>query len=64
MRSFFYLCNVGGEEIIDTEMHSIIGACLPVQRRQLSSTELSKDEASSDAYKELQKKDKWWLSYM
>lgn len=45
-------------------MHSVIGACLPVQRRQLSFAELSEDEASSYAYEELQEKDKWWLSHM
>lgn len=59
-----HFCNVGGQEVIDTKMHSIVGACLPVQRRQLSFTKLPEDEAGSDAYEELQEKDKWWLSYM
>lgn len=37
---------------------------MPVQRRQLSFTKLPEDEASGDAYEELQEKDKWWLSYL
>jgi hypothetical protein len=65
MRSYFLrFCNIGGQEVIDTKMHSIIGACLPMQRCQLSPTKLSEDEASGNAYEELQEKDEWWLSYM
>lgn len=65
MRSYLLrFSNAGGQEVIDTEMHSVIGACLPVQRCQLSPTKLSEDEASGDAYEKLQEKDEWWLSYM
>jgi len=45
-------------------MHSVAGARLPVQRRQLSLAELPEDEASDDAHEELQEKDERRLSYV
>jgi hypothetical protein len=49
----FYSRNIGGPKIVDTEVHSVVGACVSMQRRELSFTELPEDEASGDAHEEL-----------
>lgn len=54
----------GGEEIIHSKMHPVIGACLPVQRRKLQAPELPKDEAGCAAHENVQEKDQRRLSYM
>lgn len=56
--------DTGSSKTFDTEMYPIIGACLPMQGRQLPSTKLSEDEESCDAHEELQEEDKWWMSDM
>lgn len=60
--NFFY--HTGSSEIVDTEVHSVAGTWLPVQRRQLSSAELSEDEESGNAHEELQEKDERWMPDM
>lgn len=45
--------DIGSSKTFDTEMHPIVGACLPMQRRQLPSTKLSEDEESCDAHEKL-----------
>lgn len=60
--NFFY--HTGSSETVDTEVHSVAGTWLPVQRRQLSSAELSEDEESGNAHEELQEKDERWMPDM
>lgn len=50
------------EKAIDSKMHSISGACMPVSRCKLPSTILSEDEACCDAYQELQEENSWRMS--
>lgn len=54
----------GGKETVNTEVYPISGACLPMQRCQLQITELSEDEESCAAHKDLQEEGKWGLSYL
>lgn len=49
----FFSRDTGSAETFDTEVHTVAGARLPMQRCELPSTKLSKDEASGDAHEEL-----------
>lgn len=54
----------GGKKVINSEMHPVLGACLPVQRCKLQASELPEDEEGGAAYQDVQAKDQRWLSYM
>lgn len=58
-KNFF---STGGTQIFDTEVHCVTGARLPVQGRQLSTSQLSTYETSGGSHKNVQKKNERWLS--
>jgi hypothetical protein len=58
------LCVAGGEKIVHTEMYSVVGARLSVQRCQLQASQLPKDEAGGATHQDVQAEDQRWLSYM
>ena len=44
----------GGTKVLDTEVYTASGACVPVQGRELPVSKLPKDEEGGDAHKDLQ----------
>jgi hypothetical protein len=54
----------GGEKIVHSEMYSVVGARLSVQRCQLQASQLPEDEAGGATHQDVQAEDQRWLSYM
>lgn len=54
----------GGAEAVDTAVHTVPGARLPVQGCQLSPDQLPENEEGGHAHKGLQAEDKWRLSHL
>lgn len=53
-----------GEKAIDTTLYPVVGACVPVSRRQLSTPELPEDAEGSEPHESVQTENERGLSHL
>lgn len=54
----------GGQETVHPALHPVVGACVPVPRRQLPAAVVPEDEARRPAHEELQAEDQRRLPHL